>query len=146
MEAPTATQQANMDLVARAGALMATGFAEPDDELFADDFVWHYVNPHLPELDGDHHGHEGLSQFFKRLVAGGEAGFQVQPKALIPHGDELVVAFVTNTVGLNDSVLDVDAVVLWRAYEGRIHEAWDIPAVNTVRPRPMASRPAARAS
>ena len=136
MEPPTATQQANMDLIVRAGALMASGFAEPDDELFADDFVWHYVNSYLPQLDGDHHGAEGLGRFFERLVTSGEAGFHLEPKALIPHGDELVVAFVTNTIGLGDDVLELDAMVLWRAFEGLIHEAWDILAYNTVRHLP----------
>ena len=32
------------------------------------------------------------------------------------------------------SEVDVDAVVVWRVFEGRIQEIWDIPAVNTVRP------------
>lgn len=132
---PQSTADANAELVMRAGAAIATGFAEPDDELFADDLVWHYVNPVLPELDGDHHGVDGLARFFERLSeGGGEAGFRVEPRSLVPHGDELVVACVTNTVGLGDEVIEFDAVVVWRIVDGRISEAWDIPAINTVRP------------
>ncbi len=32
-------------------------------ELFSDDFVWHYFNPNLPDLEGDFAGIEGLKLF-----------------------------------------------------------------------------------
>lgn len=32
---------------------------------------------------------------------------------------------------LNDQKLEIDAVVVWRILDGKIKEAWDIPAVNT---------------
>ena len=44
------------------------------------------------------------------------------------------MAYATNTVSFEGTVLDVDAIVVWRVFGGRIHEAWDIPAINTVRP------------
>ena len=41
--------QANLDLVVRAGTLIHTRFVDPDEELFAHDFVFHYVNPRLAD-------------------------------------------------------------------------------------------------
>ena len=127
-------QQANLDLVTRVGALIGTGFADPDEGLFADDFVFHFYNPHLPDFAGDHHGVEGLRSFFERLHRASDTGFRNQPHSLTPYGDELVVAHATNTVSFGGDALDVDAIVVWRVFDGQLHEAWDIPAVNTVRP------------
>ena len=31
--------------------------------LIWDDFVWHYFNPNLPDVEGDYVGVEGLKQF-----------------------------------------------------------------------------------
>lgn len=132
MDPTKSAQQANLDLVARVKPLIASGFANPEDDLFADDFVFHFFNPQLPELAGDHHGLDGLSRFFDRLQTG--SGFRNEPHSLTPYGDELVVAYATNTVDFENIELDVDAIVVWRVYGGRIHEAWDIPAINTVRP------------
>ena len=131
--APSA-QQANLDLVTRAGTLIRTGFADPDEELFARDFVFHYVNPRLAELNGDHHGYDGFRRSFERLHQGSDTGFHNQPHSLTPYGDEIVVAYATNTVSFGGRELDVDAIVVWRIVDGRISEAWDIPAINTVRP------------
>ena len=36
-------------------------------EVLAEDFVWHYFNPVLPELEGDYIGVSGLTDFFKRI-------------------------------------------------------------------------------
>jgi hypothetical protein len=127
------TQQANLDLVAQAGTLIRTGFANADDDIFASDFVFHFFNPHLDELHGDHHGYDGFRSFFERLHQSSDTGFHSEPHSLTPYGDELVVASATNTVSFNGALLDVDAVVVWRIVEGRISEAWDIPAINTVR-------------
>ena len=44
------------------------------------------------------------------------------------------MAYVTNTLSFGCTALDVDAIVVWRIVDGRISEAWDIPAINTVRP------------
>ena len=123
-----------MELVARVGALIASGFESGADDLFADGFVFHFFNPNLPHLAGDHHGLEGLKRFFERLRGASDDGFHNEPHSLTPYGDELVVAYATNTVSFGGSMLDVDAIVVWRVFGGRIHEAWDIPAINTVRP------------
>ena len=134
MDSSLSAHQANLDLVARVGALITTGFAEPDEDLFVDDFVFHFFNPNLPELAGDHHGFDGLRSFFERLQHDSDTGFHNTPHSLTPYGDELVVAYATNTVSFGGTVLDVDAIVIWRVFDDRIHEAWDIPAINTVRP------------
>ena len=127
-------QQANLDLVMRVGTLIHTGFANSDEEVFADDFVFHYVNPRLAELDGDHYGYGGFRSFFERLHQESDTGFHNEPHSLTPYGDELVVAYATNTLSFGGTALDVDAIVVWRIVNGRISEAWDIPAINTVRP------------
>jgi ketosteroid isomerase-like protein len=116
------------------GSLIRDGFAEARPDLFADDFVFHFFNSQLPELAGDHHGYDGFRRFFADLGDASETGFHNEPHSLTPYGDELVVAYATNTVGFGGVVLDVDAVVVWRVVDGQIQEAWDIPAVNTVRP------------
>jgi ketosteroid isomerase-like protein len=134
MNPSRSTQQANLDLVAQVGALIGTGFAHPDEDLFAPDFVFHFVNPQLPDLDGDHHGLDGMRSLFERLQQTSDTGFHNEPHSLTPYGDELVVAYATNTVSFGGTELDVDAIVVWRIVDGRVHEAWDIPAINTVRP------------
>ena len=146
MDPSSSAHQANMDLVAKAGVHIRTGFADADEDLFAEDFVFHFFNPNLPELAGDHHGFDGFRSFFERLGETSDTGFHNEPHSLTPCGDELLVAYATNTVGFGGTMLDVDAVVVWRVVGGRIHEAWDIPAINTVRPHePESARgPSAR--
>lgn len=135
--APTGSiQQANADLIVRVGELIQTDFANADEDLFADDFVFHYFNPNLPHLNGDHRGLDGLRGFFGQLSGDSGEGFHNEPHVLTPFGDELLIATATNTVEFGGAKLDVDAVVVWRVVEGRIQEAWDIPAINTVRPHP----------
>ena len=134
--APSPVQQANLDVIVELGPLTSTGFANPRPDLFAADFVFHFCNPQLPELDGDHHGVDGLVDMFTRLADITDTEVRSEPKSLTPFGDELVVVYATHTLGLGGALFDVDAIVVWRVFEGRIHEGWDIPAVNTVRPRP----------
>ena len=127
-------QQGNMKLVARVGRLIRSGFAEVDEDVLADDFVFHFFNPRLPDLAGDHHGLDGLASLFRHLGGVSDTGFHNEPHSLTPFGDELVVAYATNTMTFDGVTIDVDAIVVWRVFGGRLHEAWDIPAVNTVRP------------
>jgi hypothetical protein len=128
------TQQESVDLVARVGPHIGTGFTDVDRDLFAQDVVFHFFNPRLPELAGDHHGLDGISAFFDRLRQESDTGFHNEPHSLTPFGDELVVAYATNTLSFGGAAIDVDAVVVWRVFDGRIQEIWDIPAINTVRP------------
>jgi ketosteroid isomerase-like protein len=131
---PATAQEVNLDLVMRAGTLIRTGFASSGADLFAGDFVFRFFNPHLEDLNGDHRGYEGFRSLFERLHQASDTGFHNEPHSLTPYGDELVVAYATNTVSFAGTVLDVDAIVVWRIVDGRISEAWDIPAINTVRP------------
>ena len=124
----------NIDLVTQAGALIRSGFADRDNHPFADDFVFHFFNPQLPGLAGDYFGFDGVADLFQRLEQLSETGFRNVPHSLTPCGDELLVAFATNTLSIDGVMIEVDAVVVWRVFDGQIHEAWDIPAVNTVRP------------
>jgi hypothetical protein len=135
---------ASIELVMQAGALIRSGFVDRDNHPFADDFVFHFFNPQLPDLAGDYHGFDGIAELFERLGELSETGFRNVPHSLTPCGDELLVAFATNTLGFDGVLIDVDAVVVWRVFGGQIHEAWDIPAVNTVRPhQPLDSSAAA---
>ncbi len=121
----------NLAVVARAGELLASGLRGPDEGLFADDLVFHFFNSRLPELAGDYQGLEGMRAFFTRLHQLSEGTFHVVPGSLTPFGGELVVAFVTDTLTLGGTDLELDALVLWRVYDGQVHEIWDIPAVNS---------------
>ena len=102
-------------------------------DLFAEDFVWHYVNPHLPDIQGDYAGVDGLRTFFEKLAALSKGSFRVNPVSATPFGDELVVTHVRNTMTLEDGEpIAIDAVVVWRIVDGRLAEAWDIPSVHTL--------------
>jgi len=97
--------------------------------LFAEDFVWHFFNPKLPELQGDYAGVDGLKRFFGGISAATGGTFNVEPLSVILAGDELLVVHVRDTMVLCNEPVTVDAVVVWRVVDGRFAEAWDIPAV-----------------
>lgn len=130
MNSPDAEPSA---VAAEAGTLFISGFDGPQRALFADDFVFHYYNTQLPELQGDYHGLDETQGFFERLHETSGGSFTVQPVSLTSFGDELAAAYVTNTLSIGGNTLEVDALVLWRVVNGKAAEAWDIPAVNTVR-------------
>ena len=134
MPTSSATQQANVDLVAGLGPLTGPGFSSPNRALFADDFVFHVANPGLPELAGDHHGVDGFVRLFGQLRSAVDRELQSVAHSLTPYGDERVGAFATHTLSFGGGAIEVDAIVVWRVVDGRFAEAWDIPAVNTVRP------------
>lgn len=108
---------------------------EGSADLFSEDFVWHFFNPQLPDVQGDYVGVAGLQNFFQKL--GGSTGgtFTVHPVTITPYGDELVITCVRDTMTLGGTSIEVDAVVVWRIVDGRLAEAWDIPAVHTARPQ-----------
>ena len=103
-------------------------------DVFEDSFIWHYFNPRLPELEGDHLGVEGLKEFFGKLNEGRTGRFQVSVIDTRPAGDELVVTQVCNRLDLDGNAIEFDAVVIWRILGNKITEGWDVPAINTVRP------------
>jgi len=101
-------------------------------DLFSEDFIWHYFNPKLPEIQGDYVGLAGLRDFFQNLGSLTRGTFKSEPQSVTAYGDELVVAHARNTLAMDGRSLEIDAIVVWRIVGGRIVEAWDIPSVYTV--------------
>ncbi|WP_370399737.1 nuclear transport factor 2 family protein [Sulfitobacter sp. JB4-11] len=100
-------------------------------DLFADDFVWHYFNRKLPDIEGDYVGIEGLKEFFTLIGGRTKGSFNVEPMSATPVGDELIVVHVRDTMEIDARPIAIDVVVVWRVAEGRFVEAWDIPSVFT---------------
>ncbi|MDJ1008363.1 MAG: nuclear transport factor 2 family protein [Paracoccaceae bacterium] len=94
--------------------------------LFAENAVWHYSNPNLPELEGDHVGAGGIGAFFAALAEKSHGTFRIEPVSATPVGPELVVVQSRNTLTLETRFVTVDVVVVWRIVAGRIEEVWDI--------------------
>ena len=100
-------------------------------DLIADDFVWHFFNPRLPDMQGDYVGLTGLRTFFEKMKVMTDGTFQIEPISITPVGDELVVVHVKDRMILEGRPIEIDAVVVWRIVDDHIAEAWDIPAVHT---------------
>ena len=101
-------------------------------DLFAPDFVWHYINPNLPKIEGDYVGVAGFQSFFNKLGRETRGSFKVLPISATNYGDELVVTHVRNSMTLDDRSFAIDAVVVWRVVDGKLIEAWDIPSTHTL--------------
>jgi len=95
-------------------------------DLFAEDAVFHYFNPNLPELQGDHVGPDGIRAFFQSLAELSCGTFQIEPVSATPVGNELVVVQSRNTLTMGERTVIVEVVVVWRFVDGRIVEVWDI--------------------
>ncbi|MEO1392385.1 MAG: nuclear transport factor 2 family protein [Cyanobacteria bacterium J06634_5] len=108
-------------------------------DIFSEDFVWHFFNPSLPQIEGDYVGLEGLQRFFEVISALTEGTFQVEPISLTPVGDELVIAHVKDRMVLKGNPIELDAVVVWRVVNGLLAEAWDIPSVHNDSLQPIAA-------
>lgn len=100
-------------------------------ELFADDVVWHFFNPRLPDIQGDYVGLAGLKSFFETMGARTGGTFHVEPISMNPIGDELVTMQTRNTMTLEGQQISTDVALVWRIVEGRVKEVWDIPSVYT---------------
>jgi len=105
---------------------------DASSHLFSEDFVWHYFNPNLPDVQGDYVGIEGLKNFLKSLAVKTNGTFEVSMVSAMPIGEELVVVHVRNTMKFEGNSIAIDAVVVWRIVSGRIAEAWDIPSAFTL--------------
>ncbi|NER78844.1 MAG: nuclear transport factor 2 family protein [Leptolyngbya sp. SIO1D8] len=128
------TLHPNISLLERLSPLIPHDLASAKG-LLADNFVWHYFNSTLPELEGDYVGIEGLQTFFQKLGALTENTFTVKDKQVFPIGEELVVVHAEPNMTFEGQAIAVDAAVVWRVVNNQIVEAWDIPAVNTIRPQ-----------
>lgn len=99
--------------------------------IIAEDAIFHYFNPMLPDMQGDYLGKQGFMEFFGKIAGQTKGTFKVTPLSISPMGNELVVTHVKDNMTLNGRQLEIDAVVVWRILDGKIKEAWDIPAVYT---------------
>lgn len=119
-------QHPNIAIVQRFNPADLAGSAE----ILAEDVVWHYFNPRLPDLQGDHVGAAGIAEFFERLAALTEGSFTVEPISVEAVGDELLVMHTRNSMVVEGVPIDIDVVLVWRIVDGRITEIWDIPSVS----------------
>ena len=118
----------NVALLSRFDPANVAGTAD----VLSEDFVWHFFNPRLTDIQGDHVGRDGLQDFFQKMHERTDGTFKVNPVSITAVGDELVVVHTKNTMVLEGRSIEVDAVVVWRIFDGSIVEAWDIPAVHSV--------------
>lgn len=95
-------------------------------DLFAEDAVFHYFNPNLPDLNGDYVGADGIRSFFEKIGEKSSGTFKVNPISITAVGDELVVTQTRNTLCFEGHDVALDVVVVWRILDGRIAEVWDI--------------------
>jgi predicted SnoaL-like aldol condensation-catalyzing enzyme len=101
--------------------------------ILAEDAVFHYFNPKLPDLEGNYIGLKGFQEFFNKIGGLSKGTFKVNPVSIFPVGDELVVVQSINTMTLEDRQIEVDVVVVWRIVNGKIAEVWDIPSAHTAK-------------
>ncbi|TBN04326.1 nuclear transport factor 2 family protein [Hyunsoonleella flava] len=101
--------------------------------VLAEDFVWHYINPRLPEMEGDYFGLSGMKDFFKKIAGRTSGSFKVNPLSIAPMGDELVITHVNDTMILEGKPMKIDAIVVWCIIDDQIKEAWDIPVIPTAK-------------
>jgi uncharacterized protein len=95
-------------------------------DLLTEDLVWHFYGG-VEGIATDHHGLDNIyANLWGKLfeVTGGT--FAVEPVSISAAGDELVMAQVRVTIGVD--VRPIDAVAVYRVSSGRITEAFDIPS------------------
>ena len=102
-------------------------------DIIADNFVWHYYNPKLPQLQGDYKGIEELKGFFEKLGSMTGDSLEVSVVDTRAVGDELVVTQTCNRLLFGGRTIEFDVVIVWRFVEGKVAEAWDIPSEFHVR-------------
>ena len=83
-------------------------------DVLAEDVVFHYFNPLLPDLHGDYVGRAGIQTFFEKLATLAGAAFQVNLISVTPVGDELVVVHRTQKMTIGGRRIESDVVVVWR--------------------------------
>ena len=98
-------------------------------DVLAEDAIFHFFNPLLPDVQGDYVGLKGFQAFFEKIRELTDGTFKVNPISATAIGDELVVVHTQNTMILENQQLETNVVVVWRIVDGRITEVWDIPSV-----------------
>jgi ketosteroid isomerase-like protein len=102
-------------------------------DVLAEDAVFHFFNPLLPDVQGDYIGLEGFRAFFEKMGGLTRGTFKVNPISIHAFGDELVVTHTKNTMTMNDQRIETDVVVVWRIVNGRRTEAWERQSVHTAK-------------
>lgn len=105
-------------------------FADTADVL-AEDVVFHFFNPRLPDIQGDYVGRAEVQGFFETLAKQTDGTFEVHPVFVAAAGDELLVTQTRNTMTMNGQRIETDVVLVWRILDNQITEVWDIPSVHT---------------
>ena len=126
--------QANIALVEQLPALVPDRLEEARDH-FSDDFVWHYINPELPQIQGDYKGLDGLKTFFQKLGELTNDTFSVQIQKAHAVGHEFVMVHACPSMTIDGNAFETDAVVVWRMVDQRFQAAWDIPGLNSLHPQ-----------
>lgn len=62
--------------------------------IIAEDAIFHYFNPMLPDMQGDYLGRQGFMEFFGKIAGQTKGTFKVTPLSMTPMGNELVVTHV----------------------------------------------------
>ena len=66
--------------------------------LIAEDVVWHFFNPNLPDLQGDYVGLDGIRSLFEAVGEKTYGTFRIEPVSITAVGDELVVTQTRSTL------------------------------------------------
>ena len=101
-------------------------------DVFAEDVVFHYFNPLLPDLHGDYVGRAGVQTFFEKVRQLTGSTFKINLISVTAVGDELVVVHRKQVITMEDLQVESDVVVVWRIVDGQIAEVWDIPSIHAV--------------
>ncbi len=80
--------------------------------------MFHYINPRLPDLQGDYVGINGIRSFYEKLGAVTAGTFQVEPISIAAMGDELVVMHKKNRLSVQGQLIETDVVLVWRIVYG----------------------------
>ena len=84
---------------------------------------WRFLNRYF-ERSGDYAGIAGIQELFQKLGGLTQGTFRSEPQSIAAHGDELVVTHVRNTLQMQGTRIEFDAVVVWRVVDQQIREAW----------------------
>ncbi len=133
----------NISIVKQIGSAIQAGDIRKARNVLGENVVWHYFNPRLPELAGDHVGLDAVTALFEKVGQRTHGTFRVEPVSANPAGDELIVTHARLHLTLDARQVQTDAVVVWRLQNERAVEVWDIPAVHAV---PAHAAAASRAS
>jgi len=104
--------------------MYAGGSTDRVVELLTDDVVWHV--PGASPIAGDHHGHDGVVEYFRTRRRIADDSMRLRPGAMLTE-EGLVVQRVDGTAVLGGESVDWRTVGVYRFEGGRIAEVWLVP-------------------